>query len=468
MRVVKATDIFTPTKRPTFTSVRRAEVWEELEGYVEQGGGFVSLLGTTKLGKSTLIEGALDTSIFGVSIPGQALVSGVDALWRRLVDALGIHTSATTGMVNSRGIELAVAARIGVKDVGEGEIGLKGSKGKSASSTKEYVIDPAKAVQDAFSLIAAATDDNQNPPIIAIDDFHFITDPSVRRELILALRPIAEGNVTVILATLPGREDDDAFEGTNVGGRHYVVPVPRWREHDLRAIADAGFKELNATVPKPVIDRLIAESLGSPQLMQQLCLNLCRVNAVKVKVNGAAVGLSEPTDWTEFFRRVRDPQSVSWLKRLGLGLTQRRPRNRYALIAGNELDAYQLILQALHEAGTSESSLAALKARIGSMLDKSQSEVSKMNLDQIAKNMNVVASRDMTDALRASTDEGSTETVDESALFSAEEIRLATRVPQPVFEVIGEKGSDLTVRVLDPLLEYTLKWHPEAFATRTA
>lgn len=464
--MAKATDIFTPTKRPTFTSVRREAVWDDLESYIEQGGGFVSLLGTTKLGKSTLVESALETSIFGVSIPGQTLITGVDALWRWLVDELGIHTSAQTGLANSRGVELAVAARLGMKEIAEGEIGLKGLAGKNTSATKDYVIDPAKAVQSAFSTIAGATEDHQNPPIIAIDDFHFVTDPTARRSLILALRPIAQENVTVLLATLPGREDDDGFESTNVGGRHYVVHVPRWEDEDLRAIATAGFVELNAAVETDVVDQLIDESLGSPQLMQQLCLNLCRVNSVKMS-GVETVHLKAPADWTEFFRKVRDPQSVAWLERLGLGLTQRRPRNRYPTGDGKELDAYQLILQALHEAGSAEASLADLKIRIGAMVGRSQTEVSRMNLDQIAKNMNVVASREMTDALQASLDAAeSADGLDEATLFASDEVRLATRVPQPVFEVVGENGSDLMVRILDPLLEYTLKWHPEAFATR--
>lgn len=36
-------------------------------------------------------------------------------------------------------------------------------------------------------------------------------------------------------------------------------------------------------------------------------------------------------------------------------------------------------------------------------------------------------------------------------------------IPQPVFEVTGDKASDMKLIILDPLLAYTLSWHPEAF-----
>lgn len=178
--------------------------------------------------------------------------------------------------------------------------------------------------------------------------------------------------------------------------------------------------------------------------------------------------LTSPANMEEFFRSVKDPQSVGWINNLGIGLVSRRPRTRYSLPDGRSLDGYQLILNALHELGApSEVPFKVIKDQIQKSLGTSKAAVTKMNLETKALNMNVVASRDMTAALevRERMDDLSTEQLmelPEEALFTAEEVQLAVRMPQPPFEVIG-KGAAMKIRILDPLLSYTLRWHPEEF-----
>lgn len=471
--VVKTAEVFTPSKTPTHTSVTRKSVLGQIEVLAEQGGAFISVMGTTKLGKSTLVKSVMRSAAFHAYIPGQNLGAGAAGLWSRLASDLGIPASTTSGTVVGDKSKWGFFGRFGISVPGFSSGGgarIDGEHHVDKSNASTYEMDTPSAVAEAMALLCQdARSKGEQPPILVIDDFHFVTDPSVRRDLVLALRPMTDADVTVILATLPGREDDAGFENTNVGGRHYPVILPLWNEKELREIATTGFRALNLTAQSEVVDRLIGQSYGSPQIMQQLCLNLCRVtNGIKDDTSGVGM-LDEPDDWSDFFRMVKDPQSASWLRKLGVGLTARRPRTSKAeLPDGRSLDGYQLILWALHEMGSpSEASFAAVRSKIESLPAVKKLGINAFKLEQKAQSMNVVASREMTQALAALPAESAVSDEDDESLFTDDEVRVAKLIPQPVFEVVGDKAVDMQLRILDPLLAYTLNWHPEVFATQS-
>lgn len=461
--MVRTTEVFTPSKTPTFTSVDRSALSQQLDDYIDQGGAFVSVLGTTKLGKSTLVKSAMLNASFHTYIPGQNLVNGVPMLWARLAADLGIPASTTIGKVVGNKSRWSFFGKFNISLVQTGaEAG--GEHHVNDSNDMTYEQDAPSAV--AYALATLATEARKLgklPPVIVIDDFHFVTDANTRRDLIWALRPINETDCNVILATLPGRESEDAFGGTQVGGRHYPLTIPIWAKEELREIATTGFQVLGVTAPTELIDALVAQSYGSPHLMQQLCLNLCRdVNGIRDDSAPGTV-LHEPENWDEFFRKVRDPHSVKWLKTLGAGKQQRNPRKVKAIVEGRELDGYQLILWAMHRLNAgSEFEFKDIRDFI-SELPGVTVEVNRFALEQKARNMNVLASREMTQALELHSSQAQDDP-DEDEGFTEDEIRVAGLIPQPVFEVTGTHASNMTVRILDPLLAYTLTWHPEAFA----
>lgn len=461
--MVRTTEVFTPNRTPTFTSVDRSELRESLDDFIDQGGAFVSVLGTTKLGKSTLVKSAMTSASFHAYIPGQNLIGGVSSLWSRLAADLGIPVSATTGKVVGNKSRWSFFAKFGLMGT---ETGAEGGRERSVDDSKDmtYEQDTPSAVAFALSTLAVeARKRGELPPVIVIDDFHFVTSADSRRDLIWALRTVTENDCSVILATLPGRESEEAFGGTQVGGRHYPLVIPIWDDAELREIATTGFEVLKVTASPKLIERLVGQSYGSPHLMQQLCLNLCRsVNQVRDD-SSAGRTLQEPESWEEFFREVRDPHSVSWLEKLGIGLKQRNPRKVKAEVDGRQLDGYQLILWALHQLGArSEVEFVAIRDFIAGLPGVTVN-VSRFALEQKARNMNFLATREMTQAL-ALHDPEKAEDADESEGFTEEEVRVAGLIPQPVFEVTGTHAANMKVRILDPLLAYTLAWHPEAFA----
>ena len=158
------------------------------------------------------------------------------------------------------------------------------------------------------------------------------------------------------------------------------------------------------------------------------------------------------------------------LPSLGVGLTKRRERNLLKLTDGRFLDGYQLILRAVHEMGSpAEVAFTTVREKVAELVELKTTDLGKVALEQKAKNMGIVASRQMQAALdkKSATDpNGEDERELEERQFTDDEIRIADLIPQPVFEVAGDKAANMTIRILDPLLAYSLTWHPDAFAQR--
>lgn len=474
--MVLTTQVFTPTKTPEINVVRRQELWDTVSDLADQGGAFIPVLGVTKLGKTTLIKKIMIRGQY-IYIPAQELAKGTDALWSHLAASLEIPTSTTTGLAVGDKRKWGFFGKFGVKIPGIGGVdvgsSVDGEQSTDRSVGSAFQVQLSSAVTEALKLLTQSADEvGTHPPMIVLDDFHFITSVETRREILQALRPIMENGATLILASLPGREKDEAYKGTQLDGRLAAIQVERWSADELKLIAAQGFKDLNIALQSGVVDRLVAESYGSPQIMQQLCLNVCRINGVRDDNSGVSV-LGPPEDWPTFFRMIDDSQSKSWLEMLGLGLTERgKPRNRATLRDGRKLDGYQLILLAISELGAPyEVPFTTVAAKVADLLEVAVSDLGPYALEQKAKNMNTIASREMNEALEkhATGVVTTSDDVDAEQLeFSAEEIRVAELIPQPVFEASGDKAQQMILRIMNPLLAYALKWHPESFESPKA
>lgn len=476
--MIETSDVFTPAKLPTYTDVDRTHVSKDLRRWMRHGGYFVSVLGTTKLGKTTLIKNFLNNLnelSWSVYIPGQTLQKGDVDLWKRLVNDLGIPTSQETGYASSDKSTWKVFTSLAAKIPGlAATLGIEvgGDKQTTDSNGNKYDLHPSQAVTEAITLLRG-----QGYKIyIAIDDFHFIINETDRRAVALALRPLAEEHsCSVILSTIPGGQLDLALENTNLGGRRKSVEVPIWSEEELTQIATKGFPVLSVSASDETVKLLAKESFGSPQIMQQLCLDLCE------EVNDVLEGspeldeteLNNPEDWDAFFHALKDDEAVNWVTRLSAGPNPRKKRKKkyHPGPPAQELDGYQLLMRALHELGSPrEVMLSVIKQHIGEKLSINGSELQNLAVELKARNLHLLASKDTKAAIERlpewePTLETETETEDETALEekALADFLAAEAIPQPVFEVKGTQHQAI-VRILDPLLCYALKWHPEAIA----
>lgn len=461
---VQTSDVFTPAKLPTVTDVDREHLSKALDRLLRRGGFYIPVMGTTKLGKTTLVNGALRKLGYSIFLRGQSLTEGSDSIWPKLAAELEIPVSKEKGTVSGDkstwGFFGKFAATLAL--IGKAEAGAQvGGEHLLQNSTSTSVpLDAESEVIKALELLVRGG----LRVAIAIDDFHFITDVEKRRSIIRALRPVTGAGVSVVLITLPNRATDPAFQGTNIGGRQKPITVETWDLTDLEKIATLGFAALNVMADKSIITRLASESFGSPQIMQQLCLDLCEdVNDVFEEVPGNEPQVLEaPIDWTEFFKWIKDTDSADWLTTLGLGPKKKRDKRSKYEVEGLTVDGYQLILLALRDLGVPTSvPFADVKSQVGKMLNVDTKKLNVMALENKASNMHVLAHKVMDEklnnfrAMEAKADE-------EDDFYSEEELELAGDIPQPVFE-FTKSATTPHLNVLDPWLAYTLKWHEDSF-----
>lgn len=471
--MLRTSDVFTPAKLPEFTDVDREIVSRNLAKFARRGGHFISVVGTTKLGKTTLVKAFFrqlsKEDAWSVYLPGQSLREGASALWERLAIELEIPTSRETGLASSDRTTWGVFGSLKTTFFpgSGGEAGVKagGEREHGVTNSQTFNMNPEVAVKQAISELQK----EGCAVFIAIDDFHFITDGKKRREIMLSLRPLTDNGATVILSTIPGGQNDGAMAGTNLGGRHKSVEVPLWTIEELSEIARKGFAKLSLECKENIIQKLAVESFGSPQIMQSVCLEFCEdVNNFLGKGEGEApVALVEPADWGQFFRDLEDDEAIGWLKGLTRGPNPKKLRKKWVHphYPGKELDGYQLILLALNEMGAPrEVEITDIKEHIRSKLDLTKTQVSHLGIELKAKNLSLIGSKETDSAIsrQAVNDVSVTEILEdhEEDERSWKELEAADFIPQPVLEAQGQ-GHDLIVRILDPLLCFNIKWHPE-------
>lgn len=473
MAILHTSDIFTPAKLPTVTDVDRTSVSRELSTWVRRGGYFVSLLGNTKLGKTTLVKGFLASQPEGswtTYIPGQRLGEGSADLWTKLAKDLGIPTSRDTGMANSDKATWKFMARLRVGFAGNSVTGGADAGGEhqtTNSSGEKFDIDPETAVTEALQLLKSAG----RTVVIAIDDFHFVQSADARREIVIALRTLTDMGCSVILSTVNSAESDPAFSNTNTGGRRKIVRVPRWDRDELKEIATKGFTALKLWADPSLISDLAKQSFGSPQIMQQLCLDLCEtINGILERDDAEdMIEVLAPDDERAFYQSLTDDEAMSWLQRLSAGPNPRKKRKKKSHPGPppRDLDGYQLIMQSLHEMDSpDEVAVSDLRAHVGAKLGIAGRELTNLALELKARNLGLLASRDTEEALAALTAAEDVGDDDEEAAEEAAFAELVAKdaIPQPVFEVRGV-DAQAAIHVLDPLLSYMIRWHPGVIET---
>lgn len=183
-------------------------------------------------------------------------------------------------------------------------------------------------------------------PII-LDDFHYI-DGDVRRQLCRQMKNAANEGVRFIILNTPHRGDDPIRNNPDLSGRYFAVDMGFWTPGDLVEIAKRGLKKLEIAFDDSFVGRLTHEALGSPQLMQTLCLEACRLldpdrPYADQKISERSTPLKTIRD-----RAVRSYDQATQLLYLAKGPKQRgSERNTYSFRDGAEGDVYQALVKVL-------------------------------------------------------------------------------------------------------------------------
>jgi hypothetical protein len=184
-------------------------------------------------------------------------------------------------------------------------------------------------------------------PVI-IDDFHYI-DSEIQKRLCQQMKNAAAKGVRFIVLNPPQRGDDPIRNNPDLSGRFYSVDVNFWDKRGLREIGTKGFQKLKVKVDERIIDNLAVECLGSPQLMQTLCLELGREYLdLDLALESQSIEWSQ-FDWSSIRQRaVRSYDHTTTYERVKNGPKRHgQARKIYRFSNGQEGDVYDVITYAL-------------------------------------------------------------------------------------------------------------------------
>lgn len=335
---MKVHDVFTPGDYPKYTYVERGQgkLEKQLKFQVQRPGAIVTISGPSKSGKSVLVERVVGPDDL-ISIYGGQIES-VDDFWERVLDSLGVPESSKS--VSGRLEETQTSAKAGIRAY---LFEAGGSVSEGESSTEETI-----EKYDRGGLNDVIQVNNEDSFVLLIDDFHYLNS-KVQTSIGKALKQASEEGLRLCVAIIPHRSDDLTQANPDLQGRVLTLELGYWEEEDLKKIGHKGFEALNLDFPEAPIQIFARESVGSPQLMQQICYNICGLKNIEVpgeETREIQTTREEVTDTLKLTANSIDLGTIFQILN-GEGITGGKKRQMHAFKDGSEGDVYQAILRGI-------------------------------------------------------------------------------------------------------------------------
>ena len=184
--------------------------------------------------------------------------------------------------------------------------------------------------------------------VLIIDDFHYV-DREVQARIAQQLKDAIARGLKCIIISVPHRSDDPIRANPDLRGRVRTVDLGYWEPEQLSSIADRGFPLLNVGLSTGTRARLAEQSLRTPQLMQLICLEVCRyfgIAGVSEAMRNLTIEDSEFRSIGSTVAEYANAQTSYAILREGPAL-RGQERTRYRLRDGSSGDVYQILLDAI-------------------------------------------------------------------------------------------------------------------------
>jgi hypothetical protein len=336
-RVYERKEVFVVGGQPTVTYNPRPaqEASSRLGDYLDECGRILCITGPSKSGKTVLVTQMVAHAIW---VSGGDLKS-IDDFWNDIVDKLVVYTDESAERTHVEGTKRGASIGVGLKLVGTG-VDLQAD----ASSDDVVTLRHTQSRSREPRRVAKSELARWRPPII-VDDFHHI-DPKTQRDIVRGLKDLVFDALPVILVAVPHRATDVIRAEPEMTGRIEHIQISSWSLAELEDIARQGFAALNIDCPTPVSERMAEQSFGSPHLMQNFCLQICKTNHVErtSPSAGTLTGLAEDS----FFESVARVQGTSDVhRRLAEGPRHSADRLQRQCKNGGTVDIYGAMLAAI-------------------------------------------------------------------------------------------------------------------------
>ncbi|MFS1877265.1 hypothetical protein BCT30_18080 [Enterovibrio norvegicus] len=341
---LEASEIFVPTHYPKHTLVKRQNdhTNDVIDAIADRS--LVSISGPSKSGKTVLVESAMANSSLIVVTGGG--ITCADDIWAKVLDQLGTPLSRTvtnsSSSSNSKNIGGRVAIGPRVANV-QASTSLGDTENTSRQESRSFT-------RDSFNLVLDLV--GSTGTVIFLDDFHYIPR-NVQVIVAQQVKELVRKKIQIVYAAVPYHADDIIRANSDLQGRIYKIDLSYWSDDELMKIIDSGFEKLNFSCDLKYKNKLIKEAAGSPQLMQSLCLSLCRIMNAREQCMEPTARDITPSEH-EFFKTCEKVSNTidydNLIERLLEGApTRGRERKLYQLKDGSTGDVYKITLRALKQ-----------------------------------------------------------------------------------------------------------------------
>ncbi len=271
---MKINEVFTPGRFPTWTFVddHLRDKEQQLIDTLQDGSMLVSISGPSKSGKTVFVEKILGKENL-IQVTGAGVKSPTD-LWLRVFNIIGTpidkKSTSSSSVSGTLGGKAQAEGGILIAKV-KGEASVSGTYGTQNTETDSFAIDHLQLLITELS----GTDF-----VVFIDDFHYVERP-IQSDLAQQIKEAIRQGVKFICASVPYRSDDVIRSNPDLRGRFFAIDFDYWGNDVLKKIAYKGFGKANVIYTEALVDSLVAEAAGSPQLMQYLCLNACYEKGIR-------------------------------------------------------------------------------------------------------------------------------------------------------------------------------------------
>ncbi|WP_412515631.1 ATP-binding protein [Actinomadura madurae] len=380
--VIKAGKVFVAGGLPTLTYIPRSQnnLEQKVLDYLDEGHRILSVSGPTKTGKTVLMRKMLRNEN-AIWLSGGTLNS-LEDFWSQIADELNLFTEieSTDSSAESEG------------RVNKGEAGVAVVKvAREGQSATTYTTESRAARNRP---IASAARDGLRGALspLVIDDFHYV-DQEIQMQIVRGLKDLVFDGLPVVVIAVPHRAYDVVRVEKEMTGRVEQLEVGFWSTSELMEISRQGFSALNVIDRNDAIaKRLAEESFSSPHLMQDFCLQICKVNNIREKSRMASK-LKSP-NWAEFFSGRSSSTSKTAFEMLARGPRQRTDRKPRILHGGTATDIYGAVLYAIAFTGPLTSlTYEGLRSALRNVLDEDLPQ--RHEVTRVLEEMSKIAKRDL-------------------------------------------------------------------------
>lgn len=277
-----------------------------------------------------------------IELTGAGIKSG-DDLWERTLDWIGepLQSSATETKGIKGAATLGAKAGGGVPFLAQGEVAASGTLESSGQSTIGIVAG-RRGLPQIITKIA------NSPFVLLVDDFHYI-DRDQQTDVAKHLKEAVRQGIKIVTASVTHRSDDVIRSLADLRGRVTTIDLKYWDVDSLSKIAIRGFEKLRVDLDAKTIALFAAESSGSPQLMQAICLQACYEFDVRFELDERRSLVGVPAQHEKIFQRTVGTASYRTL----VDILEAGPKTRgtertiFKFKDKSEGDVYRCILRAI-------------------------------------------------------------------------------------------------------------------------